>query len=1076
MVVRGAHPEEGSTTAQNLISLRVPTKVKNIVVVGDLHLHFWSAFASGHGAENTRFQKTLENLRLSLDKARELKCPWLQAGDWVHTVGFTRNAVLTYLIELLTEYGDVEKFTVWGNHDARTAGDQVRQEETVVEVLRQTRVVIVLNGGVVHETRNGLRIYGEGYQPNPGNLKICHIEPGALIADVGLFHQTVVGSQLPSGMRMEGGLPPGYLFSAFKLAVVGDIHKPQHFSDGEFKNILVPGSLEQHNFGDLEPRGWWVVDVDLPLIPFTASCRFFPSTSPKFLTVEGPKDVKKDGNFYRVTSPCHPSELPEGVVAVASPPVSVVERNAIAPGASTREVLESWIKLVPPSVSTPTAVIEEGLRLLEAEGPVTLRPIRLRKAVLHNFLCYSEAVFEIKDGVTLVTGSARDYTSNGAGKTTLFEAIFWALFGRTTKGVGAEEVIQRGKDATVVELVFDDLKVARTRNKNGESELAVHEGDTDKVWGGTPKDVTAALQKFLGLTPELFQALTYFSQSRLVLFSQATDSERKGMLSDLCGLEIYQSAATAARAQAEQLKQSTDQISLKIDLLSRAVQETDALRTRLQLKAEEWAQEATTQLVRNQDELEKTKSSIVQLKERWRKVEEKLGVHADLRVGRVEFLRPSLTAKYTEKYQGNVDRAKTALKMWREANPTPADPEVLIGRRKEISEALAPLRAEFSTLQTEVANHTRTVQQYEAEVQRLKGRPDKCPTCGQVVGTSTRDRLLEEVNLKLAGGRSYLDEANLKVAGFADIATSEKQLVMIDELLQKQNERSREEAQYLNSFHLAENILENQVAVSVKMDLERFQAAIRNRIEGRKKSMGSAVRIALLGMERSSSQLLNTIHDLQTNPYEGELEKATGLLAMKETELATVRESVAATTTKMMVMQYWATGLSRSGIQSLLMEEIAASFNQIRSAVFPILTRGVYDVQFSTTSTTKDGGAREKTDFILRDRGALVSYESLSGGQRRRIDLGVMLTLSMAVAKTRQVPGVLGMLVLDEVFAFLDEDGVDALFSVLGEVNQVIPSIYAVTHNPNLQSLFTATLKVEQDQYGVSRILEKEVA
>jgi len=170
--------------------------------------------------------------------------------------------------------------------------------------------------------------------------------------------------------------------------------------------------------------------------------------------------------------------------------------------------------------------------------------------------------------------------------------------------------------------------------------------------------------------------------------------------------------------------------------------------------------------------------------------------------------------------------------------------------------------------------------------------------------------------------------------------------------------------------------------------------------------------------------------------------------------------------------EYWRHGFSKQGIQSLLMDEVAGAFNENRGAILPALTQGVYDVQFSTQSRTKAGEQRERTEFKVYEHGMLVPYESLSGGQRRRIDVGVMLTLVKAISTWMHVPGSLGLLVLDEVFGFLDASGAEGLMEALRDVQSVVPAIYAISHDQQLQALFSGTVMVEQDEFGVSRIVD----
>jgi DNA repair exonuclease SbcCD ATPase subunit len=67
------------------------------------------------------------------------------------------------------------------------------------------------------------------------------------------------------------------------------------------------------------------------------------------------------------------------------------------------------------------------------------------KLTIQNFLSIDRAEVELKDrGLILVEGfnkTSNKFKSNGSGKTSIFEAIVYALYDTTTKGLKADEVI-----------------------------------------------------------------------------------------------------------------------------------------------------------------------------------------------------------------------------------------------------------------------------------------------------------------------------------------------------------------------------------------------------------------------------------------------------------------------------------------------------------------------------------------------------------------------------------------------------------------------------------------------------------
>ena len=75
--------------------------------------------------------------------------------------------------------------------------------------------------------------------------------------------------------------------------------------------------------------------------------------------------------------------------------------------------------------------------------------------ILKNFRCYKYKRIDFLDkGLSLLCGKS------GNGKSSIMMAIHFALFGTGTK------IIKRGETSCSVELVFDDLKIIRTKKPN----------------------------------------------------------------------------------------------------------------------------------------------------------------------------------------------------------------------------------------------------------------------------------------------------------------------------------------------------------------------------------------------------------------------------------------------------------------------------------------------------------------------------------------------------------------------------------------------------------------------------------
>lgn len=1058
------------------------------ITIADLHLNFWKAFSSGHGPSNSRFLRTLTVVRDSLDRAKMLGCPWICAGDWSHTIGWTHNTVLTQLISLLKEYPEVEKYTVWGNHDARSQGGEIHWDETVVAVLTAAVPQLhLLLPAVSYTAQNGMKIYGEGYQPDRKYLHIGDIAPDQF--HVGVFHQSILGSKLPSGLSIHNtvsGLGVEELYDRFRLSIVGDIHQPQAWCDTiRQRVVLVPGSPEYHNFGDAGTHGWWECQID----DTGTRAIQFPSGSPEFITVPTANDVKGDGNFYRVLHPDPLAILPENAIAIVPPPTQVQQRRLES--TSVEDVLHAWLKAEPPPVEEWAwewdKYFQTGKDLLAEHGVSNIRPVEIQKVKMRGFCCFADEEFPLQPGITLVTGESRDFESNGAGKTSLFEAIFWCLFGRTTKGLSGDDIIQYGQHEceVAVEIEGKDEKIVawrgRVRNQGGDFKIISIPGgeQENRVWGGSPAESTKELQRHLGITPELFQALAYFSQSRLLLFSQATDSERKTMLTDLCGLSVYQNAATDARERCrkieddlrlkeQQVATQKEQVAGYQELVAngKARMEERRLQDEVAINRLTYEIEDLQRELPQVDVLEEIEITKVRLKAE--PVFEAIkGTEKAEKERLLQQFKTDMTGvrdQYELRISGYPPQAHKGVPFWSEEYD-----QLVVLRQDRITVQNQRIRTE-ATLRAEMEGT-------KARLEQARDLKDSCPTCGQSITAAMHFEHVAALGLllKMQADAHQAAVVELEKAG-AEVGQLTRSLQTAAKTLSAARELEvdlRERDTKLNYLQTQLEKVDDLAARSVQAALDHYQADLDQALHHIAIEMAEKRATNKQRQSTAADEIarLRGPHPHGLDPLEALITKTELMIGSLEQDVAETEAEIGRDRVETQVLAYWARGFSRSGIQSVLLEGVAAAFNEIRPQIFPLLTRGIYDVQFSTTSTTAEGEAREKTEFIIRDRDALVTYESLSGGQRRRIDLGVMLTLAMAVAKTRAINGVLGILVLDEVFGFLDSDGVEALYETLQEVQSVIPHIYAITHDPDLKALFQQSLLVRQDEYGISHLI-----
>ena len=1100
------------------------------VLLSDLHAHPWSAFAQHTGLQNTRLRRSLNILGASLQRARDEDIPWVFAGDLVHTAGYALNTVLSGVTQVLHDYKDVRKIVVWGNHDARGIGGLITIDQTVFAALAHAVPMTVLDPTVIPKVEaGGLTFAGAGYQPHTKSL----IFPPP--ADVGIYHQTVRGSTTATNFELEGDLDPQELLARHRLSIVGHVHHLQEIDAPLGQGILIPGSPEHHNFGDTGDHGWWVVTLpeeDHPddcAMGLGGGCdcgaaidpdlEFVSGGSPQFLTVDTPADIgKNDGHFYRIRSMPKGAVLPDGVIAVAPTPTTVKHRDLLRGVTEVDQILQVWLSTQAPPKGADNAVyLTAGRELLVMQDPTQLRDVRLTQLRLYNFCCFERENITIHQGVRLIQGRGRDFTSNGAGKSSLIgEPLYWLLFGRTTKDLAAEDVIRWGTKTCEVSADFTDgedlLHVWRRRGPDGHTLEVTSAG---VAWEATSvTEMTTLLGHYLGITPEIFQNLAYFSQEKLLLFSSATDGQRKDVLSDLIGLNGYQDASSAA--QAEVSKQDMERVrwDTRAEMLVKQQDEAERETEAHQRASDAWEQTLAQWIKHSEVQLEDLLATNILVSEHEAARHIHIGASAAALVDHyttrqaterdaiTERVRTALLAEHQQKLEALVSKLHTqsisagagfpSLTSAQQAvTKLPQHQQRLTGleeQHTQDNQDRTDLRVAQSTLESTLGHWRPTTlnlsgQLAEAEAALLAG---VCPTCQQPVTDAHREQCLaplrkqlDEAKAQCAAHEAELDgvSARHQVAEetFAKSATALQERRTLLARLHRTAELVQEvaitsaEITHTTDATIPKSLLAERVDYQQELELRAFQQKQLARVDLVRQAIEERHAARAVAIDEAQATL-NRYHAEQ-NPHTALMQatrQAAGTAAQEIALAAVALEEIEVT---IAMYEYWRVGFSKQGLQSLLVEEVATRFNASRADIFPLLTQGIYDVQFSTLSTTRGGELREKTKFVVYAHGKPVPYNSLSGGQRRRVDIGIMLVLTQSVAQWMGVRGVLGLLILDEVFSFLDASGAEGLVAALGQVVEQIPTIFVITHDTHLQAMVPEIIQVEQGADGISHIV-----
>jgi DNA repair exonuclease SbcCD ATPase subunit len=231
--------------------------------------------------------------------------------------------------------------------------------------------------------------------------------------------------------------------------------------------------------------------------------------------------------------------------------------------------------------------------------------MRLLDLDISNFMRFRHARLKLANaGMTLIEGVNYDdesATSNGAGKSTLVDALVWCLYGATTHeqtAQGDDVVNEKRRRNCEVSVRFDvtendelmQFEVTRRRawKKGGKRVQLLFEQIEPQRFGltkGTIRDTQTAIDKLIGMSLATFRHACVFGQGRTYRFSRLTDTEKKAVLDEMLGSELYARAGEKAGDQLAEgerlLERSQDSLKTALESLQDARTRLRKLRTRL---------------------------------------------------------------------------------------------------------------------------------------------------------------------------------------------------------------------------------------------------------------------------------------------------------------------------------------------------------------------------------------------------------------------------------------------------------------------------------------------------------------
>lgn len=590
-----------------------------------------------------------------------------------------------------------------------------------------------------------------------------------------------------------------------------------------------------------------------------------------------------------------------------------------------------------------------------------------------------------RPGINIIKGP------NGSGKTTMFNAIYWALYGKTSKNVSVSDIPtkseyrHKGFKGTYVkidaEIGGDKYTILRTyKSKHefkgllvGASDLLVYDhrqgiNVTDDI---SIKDSQKVLDDILGIDGMMFANSVFFGQKTTRLMD-TSEADKRVIFETILYSIIQDMDQIKEKVAYERAKNTDKKTKLSIDSSRLEGKREVVLNTITQMGSD---------IVKAEQLLESKLQEIDLRISGLREQEQSLAKNKSVLISR--------DTEY-KKRKEELKKRMTALDL--KYNITELEEKYM--------DVVSSKRAKESELSRVGEAQTKKI------FLELGGR---CYTCGSDITDQTIGKIKAENDHKIKEHKKVVRRLE------KDIAKLEEQLTKFEGLSKLKAVKS----DYTEKLSDVEKVLSQ-----TNYDAMRVASTIKS----------TASEIVML-QERRAELIEKRAHISQ------EIKQKNIDLKEIEKEIKALEESVAKIDERISYLDWWSrVGLGSSGINTYLYESLLVSFNEALQKYSAILGIGVKLLIDKT---------KKSRPFLLEcyDGEVIKSYESLSGGEQQRVNIGILFALyELVCSKTVET----NLLLLDEVFEGLDEEGTTMVFQVLQTYAN--KSLYVITHNQDISA------------------------
>jgi len=332
-------------------------------------------------------------------------------------------------------------------------------------------------------------------------------------------------------------------------------------------------------------------------------------------------------------------------------------------------------------------------------------------------------------------------------------------------------------------------------------------------------------------------------------------------------------------------------------------------------------------------------------------------------------------------------------------------------------EAWADIRAKASSKSTEIEANQVSTDQIQSKLDKannLAGKP--CPTCGQAVANTGK------MIVAYQRERKTLTDARAKL---------EAQLVDLNSAVTTMKEQRARQTELTEEIHKLTREIEDK----------------RRQISSAEFKQGTS-RAAIAGIQKA-------LDAAPVNPYPGLVAKVQFDVDTLKTDIEYGTKKVSSQQSQVSQLEFWTDVFGNSGVRSFLLDQIIPDLTQYSNEFSSKLSGGSVTIEFQTF---KESAAKDKFEIKAWNEMGSDVYGGNSSGEKRRIDLCVMLAL-FKIAHSRSN---INIMLLDETLDTLDGTGLETVLDMIQELARELKLTIYLTSHTGLNKMLHESIVIQK--------------